>query len=136
MFKNSSAEICPEIRRNFHIWKNLQYVLPKYLAFLQVKATLGFAAVPIMCYRQGESALLSFPVYSTVCASWYGKCLHSHFYSKNLNNYESMFSPAVLVFPVDIHGEQSEFCSGKLQDFSPFFFLLTPPPPICSKILP
>lgn len=121
MFKNSSAETCPEIRRNFHIWKNLQYVLPNYLAFLQVKATLGFAAVPIMCYIQGESAVLSFPVYSTVCASSYGTCLCSQCYIENLSNQKSTFSPSVCVFPVGSHGKQAEFYPGRLQDFFPFF---------------
>jgi len=67
-----------------------------------------------MCYSQGESALLSFPVYSTVCARWYGKCLHSQFYGKNLSNYEGTFSPAVLVLPASTHGKEAEFVPGRL----------------------
>lgn len=78
-----------------------------------------------MCYRRGESALLSFPVYSTVCASWYGTCLCSQSYIENLSNYKNMLYLAVLVFPVGSHGKEAEFSPERLQDFSPFF-LLTP----------
>ena len=134
MFKNSSAEMCPEICRNFHIWKNLQYVLPNYLAFLQVKATLGFAAVPIVCYRQGESAVLSFPVYSTICAVWYGTCLCSQLCIENLSNYKSTFSPRCTYISCGQPWSAGRIFSWKTAGFLSFSFLIDSPSPIYSII--